>query len=343
MAKKNVYQEYNTDALKHFNLEGDPIYGVITSNQVDDVLITQDVTMFNNIRDLLTNETMKGIDISKHKRAFVLPGATVTLDRLKAACKEHKVTVTNDYEKADFIIAHNNFYEKFNNGEKIKISKLMYRLWNYEAYNKDGLPPTGIGDTSVRNYGAHVIHDEKWFTASYNCSDGINLMDEWGITGLALNIAHLVDTGELEVIDEESVLHSSANKIDLTETLVEEITTWVNSYDEENTAVAAKIIPTIDYTKKPHLLWKLSQDVYGNSYKFNRDKDVKYWIEKAEISELYHNSAEDMILKLEKEEKLDSESFKYLEKIVRKDISIHNRELYVFKVSVKPEYKKFLK
>ena len=50
-----------------------------------------------------------------------------------------------------------------------------------------------------------------------------------------------------------------------------------------------------------------------------------------------------MILKLEKEEKLDSESFKYLEKIVRKNISIHNRELYVFKVSVKPEYKKFLK
>ena len=48
-------------------------------------------------------------------------------------------------------------------------------------------------------------------------------------------------------------------------------------------------------------------------------------------------------MKLEKEERLTNESFRYLEKIVRKDISIHNRELYVFKVSVKQEYKKYLK
>ena len=56
MAKKNVYQEYNTDALEHFNLDSDPFYGVITSNQVDDVLITQDVTTFNNIRDLMRHK-----------------------------------------------------------------------------------------------------------------------------------------------------------------------------------------------------------------------------------------------------------------------------------------------
>ena len=48
-------------------------------------------------------------------------------------------------------------------------------------------------------------------------------------------------------------------------------------------------------------------------------------------------------MKLEREEKLTNESFRYLEKIVRTEISIHNRELYVFKVSVKPEYKKYLK
>jgi len=49
-----------------------------------------------------------------------------------------------------------------------------------------------------------------------------------------------------------------------------------------------------------------------------------------------------MILWLEKENKLDGESFRYLEKIVRQDISIHNRDLYTFKVSVKSEYKKYL-
>jgi len=50
-----------------------------------------------------------------------------------------------------------------------------------------------------------------------------------------------------------------------------------------------------------------------------------------------------MILTLESESKLNPEAFKYLEKIVRKEISIHNRDLYVFKVSVKSEYKKYLK
>ena len=168
-------------------------------------------------------------------------------------------------------------------------------------------------------------------------------MDEWGITGLSLNLAYLIDTNELEVISEEAILHASANQIDLTETLVKEISDWVQSYDNENITIAAKIIPTINYTKKPHLLWELAQNLYSYTHNFNRDKDVKYWLEKAELGDLYHSSAEDMIMKLEKEEKLTNESFRYLEKIVRKDISIHNRELYVFKVSVKQEYKKYLK
>ena len=36
-------------------------------------------------------------------------------------------------------------------------------------------------------------------------------------------------------------------------------------------------------------------------------------------------------------------SFKYLEPIVRREIRISNRDLYVFGVSVKKEYQKYLK
>jgi hypothetical protein len=75
----------------------------------------------------------------------------------------------------------------------------------------------------------------------------------------------------------------------------------------------------------------------------NRDKDVQYWLEQSNLSGLYHQDAEDVILQMERDEILDKESFRYLEKIVRKDISIHNRELYTFKVSVKQEYKQYLK
>jgi len=345
MAGKNVYQKHDDDALKHFGLDNDPFYGVITSDQVDDVLITQDETTFKKVRDILSDESIDGTQIKNHKRAFVLPGCSVTLDRLKAACKEHKVTITNDYEKADFVITHDSFYEKFSNGDKIKITKLMYRLWNFEAFNGEDIP-SNRSCSIIENHPQPTIWDDKWndrSITSYNCSNPISLMDEWGITGLALNIAYLIDTGEMNVISEESILHASANQIDLTEDLIKELETWVQSYDDENTAIAAKILPTVDYSKKPHLLWELAKSLCSYTYKFNRDKDVKYWLEKSELNDLYHTSAEDMIIKLEEEEKLTNESFRYLEKIVRTEISIHNRELYVFKVSVKPEYKKYLK
>jgi len=57
---------------------------------------------------------------------------------------------------------------------------------------------------------------------------------------------------------------------------------------------------------------------------------------------LMRKSAQDMILWLEEKELLNKTYFKYLEPIVRQEISIHNRDLYVFKVSVKKEYQKYL-
>ena len=50
-----------------------------------------------------------------------------------------------------------------------------------------------------------------------------------------------------------------------------------------------------------------------------------------------------MLIWLEDKELLNKTYFKYLEPIVRQEISIHNRDLYVFKVSVKKEYQKYLK
>ena len=78
-------------------------------------------------------------------------------------------------------------------------------------------------------------------------------------------------------------------------------------------------------------------------HKFNRNKDVQYWLENVDWDNLRYKSAEDMIVYLEEKEQLTHESFCHLEPLVRKEISICNRELYVFKVSVKPEYRKYLK
>jgi hypothetical protein len=169
------------------------------------------------------------------------------------------------------------------------------------------------------------------------------MYDEWVIPGLSLNVAHLIDTGELDVIDVNDILCQSANKIELTESLVDDISGWMQSYNEENYSLVAKVLPTIRSDKKPHLLWQLAQNIYSQMYRFNRDKDVQYWADTINFGKLYHYTAQSMILHLEKEEKLDSESFRYLEPIVRKEITIYNRDLYVFKVHVKPEYRKYLK
>lgn len=340
MANKSVYQDYDNDALCHFGLENEPLFGLITSDQVDDVLITQDETTFKKIRTILETPTLTPTNFQTYKRGFIIPKCPISQDRIKAACKEHKITITNDYEKADFIITHNDFYKKYSNGNKILTSMLMYRLWNFEAMN-DSNNRIAI----VENHDKSVIYDEKWEdrVSSYNCNCTDSLMDEWGIPGMAINLAYKIDIGEMHVLDVETLLHSSANLIELDLKLVNELSTWMDNSDEDNKSLIAKILPTIDYTKKRHLLWQLAQNIAGNLYGFNRDKDVQYWLEQSNLSGLYHQDAEDVILQMERDEILDKESFRYLEKIVRKDISIHNRELYTFKVSVKQEYKQYLK
>ena len=70
---------------------------------------------------------------------------------------------------------------------------------------------------------------------------------------------------------------------------------------------------------------------------------MQYWRNASSFDLYYNMSALDMIQYMEKLNILNSESFKFVESIVRKEIRIDNRDLYVFKVNVKPEYKKYLK
>ena len=128
----------------------------------------------------------------------------------------------------------------------------------------------------------------------------------------------------------------------LDEELLSDLKTQLASYSDDK-ALALKIIPTIDYKKNYHLLWQFSQDCNNITYADNRDKDLQYWIDASNFREFERKSAQDMILWLDEEGKLDKTTFRYLEPIVRKEISIHNRDLYTFKVAVKKEYQKYLK
>jgi hypothetical protein len=343
MANKSVYQDFDTDALNHFNLASAPIYGVVADLEVKDVLVTQDQTTFEKIQRLLSVPTESGTTFINKKKAFILPKCDVSQDRLKAALKEHKITVTNDYTLADLIIGHEDINRRFENGENIMSSVMMGKLWNYEVTSGTGNEQSTMESLLAKSSNNVLVTSKITDKIRYYALDiEASLYDEWMITGLALNIAYLIESTGVSVVDPETILHSSANKMVMDEELLEDITRQLNAYGDDNKAMAAKIIPTIDYTKNYHLLWQFAQNCEGSMYQFNRDKDVQYWLKESNFNRFTRMSAQDMILWLEKKENLDAISFRYLEPTVRREIRISNRDLYVFKVSVKKEYQQYL-
>lgn len=340
MASKSVYQSYDTTALNHFGLDSAPFYGVLSSNVIEDVLVTQDETTFKKIESILTTSTEDSTTFKTKKKAFVLPKCNVSLDRIKSALKEHGITVTNDYELADLVITHDDIYERFESGENIKSTIMMAKLWNYQTLND-----TAGTFAAIDNYNGDVIYDGNISNKvrHYNCTHGDSLYDEWLIQGMAINLAYKIDAGLIGTIDSDTVIYESANKQILDEALLGDIQKYIQSYSDEDRAIAAKVIPTIDYLQNYHLLWEFAKRAGSYMYRYNRDKDVQYWLEQSNFNNFVNKSAQSMILWLEENGKLDSVSFKYLEPTVRKEITIHNRDLYVFKVQVKPEYLKYLK
>ena len=344
MANKSVYQDYDTDALNHFGLNDDPIYGVIVGSKVEDVLVTQDQTTYELIERTLSTATETGTTFITKKKAFILPKCNVSQDRLKSALKEHGIKVTNDYTQADLIVGHDEISRQFDNGENIQSTILLAKLWNYElADGHSSSYPTSTIATLIANSTKNIIVTPKITDVirSYDLDIAKNLYDQWMITGLAINLAYLIELGNVSVVDPETILCSSANKLVMDEELLMDLTRQLEGSIEDK-VLAAKIIPAIDYTKNFHLLWQFARDNNHIQYAFNQDKDVQYWLKEANFYTFANSSAQDMILWLEKKEKLDGVSFRYLEPTVRREISIHNRDLYVFQVSVKKEYQKYL-
>ena len=341
---------YNTnlcnisEQISSFGLEGQPIYQVALSRQsfdMGEVIICNMNHTYKKIQNLLSDE-IDVIDLTQYKKAFVLPGCPVSATRLKESLREHKITITSDWEAADFYVTHGEYGQYHSDGENIKLNSMLFKIVNYEAMDID---------ISVRLHNDHkkvspeynIIYDTK-IMENHGRSDvdyDIDLYEGYVFTPLALQIAHRIRTESTPVIYAETCLNESANKIVLDESLMNDIIRMMQSNNDEDTEMIKKMIPSI--RKKKHLLCKMSLEAGSYTYKLKRDKDVQYWMKKSGFNDYYHKNAEQMIKRLEREECLDAEAFRYLEPIVRKEISINNRELYTFKVQVKEEYRKFLK
>jgi len=344
MASKNIHDGPYPDAeLTALGFEDPEVFGMVQNNlDIVDIILSESVAQYDKVKDLLTTETTN--DLTQVKKAFVLPMHNVSTDRLKAALKEHKITVTNDYEKADFIIPHTNFYDSYSSIENIPQTKMMFKIHNgyycntHRSIVKDYYNRT---DNNVildkRSLGDHYQHNIDYDSLPY---------DSFIFSNMSIKIASLVENGDLNVIETDTILNQSANRVPMTEELMEDLKQMISNYSasEEELQMAGKIIPTIDPTGEPYLLYKYSKEFLGNiDYKYSRNKDVLYWMEKHNISLLSNKNAEQAIKYFEDKDMLDSKCFRALEVECRKEIQIHNRELYTFKVQVKPEYRKYMK
>ena len=161
-------------------------------------------------------------------------------------------------------------------------------------------------------------------------------------TGCALELAYKISVEGLPVVSLDTVMNESATRQVMTYELWKMLDAQIAAGGDDR-ALAFKMLPTIDPDSNHHFLWSLSQKYNSELYYEKRDKDMKYWYQKARIEDFYDMSAEMMIIWLKEQNLLTSKAFRFLEPIVRKEIRISNRDLYVFKVAVKPEYREYLK
>ena len=342
MASKNIHHsEISPELIEDLGFTDSVTVGFMMNNlDIEDVQLSESVSQYDKIKDLLTTETTN--DLTTVKRAFVLPMHNVSTDRLKAALKEHKISITNDYEKADFIIPHTNFYDSYTSLANIPQTKLMFKLSNGYYSNDHRVAVTDY----YEKHGNNVILEKRSLGDAYqhNIDYTSAPYDSFVFSNMALALADLVNNSHLEVVETDTILNQSANRVPMTEELMEDITKMIDGYSvsDEEYEMAGKIIPTIDPTGEPYLLYSYSEFLNRNSHNYNRNKDVLYWMEKHDIYRLSRMNAEQAIKYFEEEGQLDSRCFRALEVKCREQIQIYNRELYTFKVQVKPEYRKYM-
>ena len=342
MASKNVHiGSPSKETLEDLGFTDINDVGFCTNSEVVDVYLSESQTQWTTIQDLLTTETTS--DLTTVKRAFILPMHNVSTDRLKASLKEHKISVTNDYEKADFIIPHTNFYDSYTNIPNIPQTKLMFKVSN-GYYCHDHRPLTQDYHDKTDN---DVLLESRSQDTNYqhNMNYESAPFDSFIFSSMSLELASLIQNEEMQVIGTDTILNQSANRIPITQQLIDDITKMADSYSatDDDVEMAGKIIPTIDPTGEPYLLYESATMLDNVSYKFNRNKDVMYWMDKHNIYNLSRKNAEEAIKYFDEKGELDSRCFKSLEVKCREQIQINNRELYTFKVQVKPEYRKYMK
>ena len=339
MASKTVFQDIDPGAVSTLGIVDQVNVGIPYKYSVETVLLTEDTTAWVNIADLFERETIT--DLTQVSKAFILPSCNMPADRIKSLLKEHKVTITNDYEKADVIVTHNSIEQHTSSNSyphSILKTKMFcqltggYFLNDNRTYVEDYHTSTGNDCVATE---ANV--DGDYF---HNCNYTSMPHISYLIPGLTINLGAKIKNKEVQVINAETVDNLSATKQDLTDSLLEDLRSMLTGGSEEQ-EIGLSLVPTINSETNVHLVWQLYQII--NEGYFNKDKALKYWEDTNNVRDRFYTSNATEVLQREHNRgTLDKTSFKYIELLCRNDISIRDKSIFVFKVKVAPEYRQYL-
>ena len=332
---KYIFKTVPKSVLDHHNLaDTSKLHYVSAYGDLMPVYLAQDPTLRESLETKIITQTVNTLVGKGYKKAFIIPDCPAKQDRLKMALKEHKITITTNIDDANVIVTHKHIKDHFESGANISSKKLFASLWNYNIYHIPATEKSLLYQTDKDQI--------KWGGVwSWDEENKDDIYESDYFTGLGLELSKKYDEG-FPFVNIETVLEESSTRQLLTKELLDMLTSQHHAGGDDR-QLAYKLLPTVDTTKNHHFLWELSQRIGHDLYYEKRNKDLKYWVNHSKIEDYMDMNAEQMIIWLKENDLLTSNSFRYLEPIVRKDIQIHNRELYVFKCMVKPEYSEYLK
>ena len=325
------------------------IIGMICStngSELSTVLASENGTRYNELAELLEGDSEQCVTLYKNKKGYVVPGSDISGDKLKITCKEHHITITTDLEKADLIISNDDSFNEVYDHE-IPKHKIMFCIENGYGITEYDSDYSQFNKWMVTESIKHTLWDSKiqdsLNLSLYNCEYDSLPYNTYVYTGLALEILNKIVMENIPTIQGSRLVDESPNQVILTHELLDQIKAMNNGSGEDR-ILLKKILPTIKCDTNHHLLWDLCNTIDEYALGVNRDKDLKYWFtNKVKHSWYYNMTAEDFIKNHDENETLTPEGFKFAEPQCRKDIYISNRELYTFRVEIKPEYHKYLK
>jgi len=273
-------------------------------------------------------------------KVYFTSGFKTTKARIRELCKINDLVYTNDYTKADvFIIGSQCKAPSVSYGIEIKASYLYYRTFRSLSY-------VTSGDEEIRD---HIKEEDllgiyfdspSWNWESRDISEGNRDLVSSELLGMYDRC--IVDS--IDVMNEEEFILKASGSVrqPITEETLETIVQLRQSYSDENYELAAQLLVNTDPHANKHLLWRLFNRCNLN-WIANRNKDYQQWKEEAELEYLQDLDAETMIQRLANTGHLNKESFLYLEDFARQQIRVYNRDMYNIKVTLKEEWKQYLK